>query len=286
MNKNKPTIIAHRVKPGLTRINNIKNILAVTSGKGGVGKSTTAINLAIALANTGANVGLLDADIYGPSLPILIGEPGYKPEVINTNFVPLIKYGIKAMSFGFLVAATQPAIWRGAIVNKAVEQMLNDSEWGELDYLIIDMPPGTGDIHLTMAQKMPITATIVVTTPQDIALLDVGKSINMYHKLAIPCLGVVENMSFHICDNCGQHSAIFGSTQCQQLKQDYNLEILAQLPLNIAICQTSDQGTPIASLTNHPLATIYAQLAARVTQQLSQLPKDFSAKLGNIAVLS
>ncbi len=198
-NSNQPNIIAHRVKQGLKRIPNIKNIIAVTSGKGGVGKSTTAFNLALGLANQGLKIGVLDADIYGPSLPLLIGATDYKPEVSpNNRFVPLEKFGMKAMSFGFLVDSNQATIWRGAIVNKALEQMLFDTEWGDLDILVIDMPPGTGDIHLTIGQKMPITATIVVTTPQDIALIDVGKSIAMFEKLAIPCLGVVENMALHI----------------------------------------------------------------------------------------
>jgi ATP-binding protein involved in chromosome partitioning len=270
-------IIAHRVRPGIKRIPTIKNTLAVTSGKGGVGKSTTAINLAIALANTGASVGILDADIYGPSLPILSGASDYKPEISKENsFIPLSKFGIKIMSFGFLVDAKQATIWRGAIVNKALEQLLYDTEWGELDYLIIDMPPGTGDIQLTMAQKFPVTATVVVTTPQDIALLDVGKSVQMFKKLDIPCLGVVENMAIHICSNCGAHAAIFGGEASHKLKQEYDLELLARLPLDAAICTQSDQGVPIASLANHPLANYYAEMATQVAQQLATLPKDYS----------
>lgn len=282
---NKPSIIAHKVKQGLKRIANIKNIIAITSGKGGVGKSTTAVNLAISLSKIGADVGILDCDIYGPSLPLLLGSEDYKPEVSNNNFVPLTKFGIKAMSFGFLIDKKQPAIWRGAIVNKALDQMLNDTQWGELDYLIADMPPGTGDIHLTMAQKMPITATVVVTTPQDIALLDVGKSISMFKKLGIPCLGIVENMSTHICENCGHESDIFGVGGSSRLKEEYNLDLLAKLPLNLAICQHSDLGKPISTLNDNHLAQIYNQLALNVINKLAELPKDYSTKLADIPVV-
>lgn len=283
---NKPRIIAHKVKPGLKRILNIKNIIAVSSGKGGVGKSTTAINLAISLAKSGAQVGILDADIYGPSLPILMGEVDYKPEIsANNRFVPLEKYGIKAISFGFLADPKQATVWRGAIVNKALNQLLNDSEWGELDILIIDMPPGTGDIHLTIAQNFPITATVVVTTPQDIALLDVGKSINMFQKMDIPCLGVVENMSTHVCEKCGNQSDIFGLGGSARLKEEYNLDLLTKLPLNLAICQQSDLGQPIASLIENPITPIYDQLANAVLAQLSALSKDYSSIIPPVQIL-
>lgn len=276
-NNHKVKIIAHKVKPGLKPIANIKNIIAVTAGKGGVGKSTTAINLAVALSQTGASIGILDADIYGPSLPTLLGAKDYKPEVSEANrFFPLEKYGIKAMSFGFLVDAGTATIWRGAIVNKALTQLINDSEWGELDYLIVDMPPGTGDIHLTMAQNFPITATLVVTTPQDIALLDVGKSINMFDKLNIPCLGVVENMSTHICTNCGHESDIFGMGGCSKLKEKYDLDCLVKLPLDKTICEESDKGQPIATINGSQLAAIYQDLANKVNERIAKLPKDYS----------
>lgn len=282
---NKPSIIAHKVKAGLTRIGNIKNIIAITSGKGGVGKSTTALNLAIAMSELGAKVGILDADIYGPSLPILVGAKDYKPAVSENNrFVPLDKFGIKAMSFGFLADPKTATIWRGAMVNKALSQLLNDSEWGELDCLLVDMPPGTGDIHLTIAQTTPLTATIVVTTPQDIALLDVGKSINMFQKLDIPCLGVVENMSTHICENCGHESDIFGLGGSSHLKDEYNLDLLAKLPLNLAICQHSDRGTPIALLKESPIASTYAELAKNTLSRLSQLLKDYSGALSGLKI--
>lgn len=280
MNQN--SIIAHRVKQGLKRISNIKNIIAVTSGKGGVGKSTTAINLAVSLAKEGLKIGVLDADIYGPSLPKLIGEENYKPEISpNNKFTPLDKYGIKTMSFGFLVDSSQATIWRGAIVNKALEQMLNDTEWGELDILVIDMPPGTGDIHLTIGQKFPITATIVVTTPQDIALIDVGKSIGMFEKLSIPCLGIIENMATHTCTSCGHNEEIFGHGAKDKLKEKYNLDLLGQLPLDAKICTQSDNGIPIA-LSNEDISTIYDKIAKSALNELSTLPKDYSTLIPDV----
>lgn len=278
-------IIAHKVKAGLTPIANIKNIIAITSGKGGVGKSTTAINLAIALAKTNANVGLLDADIYGPSVPMLVGERAFKPDVQDACFMPLEKYGIKIISFGFLIDEKQPAIWRGAIVNKALDQLMFDTKWGELDYLIVDMPPGTGDIHLTMCQKMPITAVITVTTPQDIALVDVTKSVEMYKKLGITSLGIIENMSTHICSNCGHIEAVFGDNGGTKLADTYNIPLLAKLPLDIHIRQASDTGTPIAFNESNPLAQIYAGLAFKVESELAKLPKDYSAKIGKVTQL-
>jgi ATP-binding protein involved in chromosome partitioning len=276
-------VIPHKVKPGLTRIPNIKNIIAVNSGKGGVGKSTVAINLAVSLAKSGAKIGLLDADIYGPSVPILVGEPDFKPEVEETLFIPLEKYGLKILSFGFLIAAKQPAIWRGAIVVKALDQLLFDTKWGELDYLIVDMPPGTGDIHLTMCQKMPITALITITTPQDIALLDVTKSIEMYKKMDIPCLGIVENMSTHICSNCGHAEAIFGAGGGDKLSEEYHVPVLAKLPLNIETRLAGDTGSPI-SLHDNAIAKIYDELAVNTLKELAKLPKDYSAKLGTLSI--
>ena len=274
-------IIAHKIKNGLSRIANIKNIIAITSGKGGVGKSTTAVNLALSLANAGAAVGLLDADIYGPSIPTLVGAKDFKPEVQGKCFVPLSKFGITIMSFGFLVAETQPAIWRGAIVTKALDQLLFDTSWGELDYLIVDMPPGTGDIHLSMCQKMPITATVVVTTPQDIALVDVIKSIEMYKKMSIPCLGVVENMSMHTCSNCGHVEAIFGSAGGANVATKYHVSLLAQLPLDIAIRQGGDNGVPIV-VSDNAFTTAYNMLAINLVSELLKLPPDDSSDLGNV----
>lgn len=278
-------IIAHKIKPGLTRIKSIKNIVAITSGKGGVGKSTTAVNLAIALAGIGLKVGLLDADIYGPSIPILVGEKGFKPEVFEDKFVPLDKFGIKILSFGFLIAANQAAIWRGAIVNKALNQLLFDTVWGELDILIIDLPPGTGDIHLSLCQKMPVTAVVAVTTPQDIALLDVVKSMEMYKKLSIPCLGVVENMSSHTCSNCGHTEPIFGERGGSILAQEYGLPILAQMPLDLSIRLSADQGSPIALSKDSKISLLYCALAQSTLSELAKIPKDYSVKIGKIKTI-
>lgn len=283
MNTIKPKIIAHRVKQGLNRIDSIKNIIAVSSGKGGVGKSTTAINLAVALAKTGLNIGVLDTDIYGPSIPKLVGQESYKPEVSpNNKFTPLDVHDIKVMSFGFLVDRNQATIWRGSIVNKALEQMLFDTEWGELDILILDLPPGTGDIQLTMGQKFPITASVVVTTPQDIALIDVGKSIVMFEKLSIPCLGLVENMAVHTCSNCGHQEHIFGSGAIDKIKEIYNLDKLVSLPLDMNICTNSENGTPIALETVNNVSMIYTELANKVIENLAKLPKDYSTLIPKV----
>lgn len=281
METNKTNIIAHKIKTGLVRIRNIKNIIAISSGKGGVGKSTTAINIALSLAKSGAKVGLLDADIYGPSIPLLVGERNTRLEVADSLFIPLEKFGLKIVSFGFLVPEKQPSIWRGAIVGKALDQLLFDTKWGELDYLFIDMPPGTGDIHLTMCQKMPITAVVTVTTPQDIALLDVIKSIEMYNKLAIPCLGIIENMSVHLCSNCGHIEEIFGTSGGNKLSSEYNLPLLGKLPLDINIRLGSDKGKPI-SLLDGEIANIYADLGCSILTELSKLPKDYSVQLGKV----
>ena len=279
----KTEIIAHKIKKGLVREPGIKNIIAVTAGKGGVGKSTTALNLALGLVNNGAKVGLLDADIYGPSVPILLGERGFKPPVEGDRFIPLDKFGIKVMSFGFIVPENQPAVWRGAIVNKALNQMLVETIWGELDYLIIDMPPGTGDIHLTMCQNLPITAVVSVTTPQGLALLDVGKSLAMYKEMEIPCLGVIENMSMHICSNCGHGEAVFGRGGGGILADSYDVDLLAQLPLDVNICKGSDIGQPVASAGEY--GQVYNDLAIRVGQKLSMLSQDYSSKLGQLKVV-
>ena len=278
------SIIAHKIKSGLSRQAGIKNIIAVTSGKGGVGKSTTALNLALGLVNNGAQVGLFDADVYGPSVPILVGEREFKPGVSGEHFIPLEKFGIKIMSLGFIVAENQPAIWRGAVVNKALMQMLDETIWGELDYLIVDMPPGTGDIHLTMCQNLPITAVVSVTTPQGLALLDVGKSLAMYKQMEIPCLGIIENMSMHICSNCGHSEAIFGRSGGKILANSYEVDLLAQLPLDVNICKGSDLGLPVAAGKEY--GQVYNDLAIKVGQKLSQLGKDYSDKLGKVNVVT
>lgn len=277
-------IIAHKLKLGISRIKNIKNIISVTSGKGGVGKSTVALNLALSLANSGSKVGILDADIYGPSLPLLVGERLFKPDVIESKFIPLVKFNLTIMSFGFLINEQQPAIWRGAIVTKAIDQLLYDTHWGDLDYLIIDTPPGTGDIHLTMAQKMPITATVIVTTPQDLALIDVIKSIAMYQKLSIPILGIIENMSYYHCSNCGNIEYLFGQGGANKIIMDYNYDLLGALALNQLTAQQNDIGIPIY-LVSQEIASIYDKIALKLTTNLSLLAKDYSASIGKVGIV-
>jgi len=280
----KSQIIAHKIKKGLSRNQRIKNIIVVTSGKGGVGKSTVSYNLATTLVNLGAKVGLLDCDIYGPSIPRLCGEVNYKPAVEDSLFVPLSKNNLQIMSFGFLIAENQPVIWRASMVNKAIEQMLMDSKWDNLDYLVIDMPPGTGDIQLTMAQHLPITATVTITTPQELSLVDVKKSIAMFAKLEIPNLGLVENMSSHICSNCGHIEDIFGTNALDKLHQE-NIEInlLGKLPLNIAFCDSASGGVAAVE-SNAEIATLYQDIAINILSELSKLGKDFSSSLSKINV--
>lgn len=225
----------------------IKNIIAVASGKGGVGKSTTAVNLAVALAQTGAKVGLLDADIYGPSIPQMMGLADHAPKVIDRVIYPVENYGVKTISIGYMVKEEQAMIWRGPMVSGAVMQLLNDVEWGELDYLIIDLPPGTGDIHLTLVQQVPLTAAVVVTTPQDIALLDCKRGIAMFDKVHVPTLGIVENMSVFVCPHCGESTHIFSADGAEKLAEKQKVDVLAKLPLDLAIREMSDAGTPIAA---------------------------------------
>jgi ATP-binding protein involved in chromosome partitioning len=260
------------VHQGVHPIPGIKNIVAIASGKGGVGKSTVAVNLAAALAQTGAAVGLLDADIYGPSIPRLLGLAGRKPRVENKRLLPLRNFGLKTMSIGFLVGEDQAMIWRGPMVAGAISQLLNDVAWGELDYLIIDLPPGTGDAQLTLAQKVPVTGAVVVTTPQDIALLDCQKGIAMFRKVKVPILGIVENMSVFICPACGHESHIFASGGADRLGERYHADVLAHVPLDIQIRQDSDAGTPI--VVTHPdsgQATVFRDLAGEVARRLSML---------------
>nr|MCH9849366.1 iron-sulfur cluster carrier protein ApbC [Betaproteobacteria bacterium] len=237
-------IVSHKVQQGVNLLPNVKNVIAVASGKGGVGKSTTSVNLALALAAEGATVGLLDADIYGPSQPQMLGLSGRPDSADGKSIEPMEAYGIQAMSIGFLVDTDTPMVWRGPMVTGALEQLLRDTKWRDLDYLVIDLPPGTGDIQLTLAQKIPVTGAIIVTTPQDIALLDARKGLKMFEKVGIPILGIVENMSTHICSNCGHEEHIFGAGGGETMCKDYNVDLLGSLPLDIKIREQADNGKP------------------------------------------
>jgi ATP-binding protein involved in chromosome partitioning len=237
-------VLSHAVQRGLKVMPNVKNIIAVASGKGGVGKSTTAVNLALALAAEGASVGILDADIYGPSQPMMLGVSGRPISVDNKSMEPLEGHGVQVSSIGFLIDPDEPMVWRGPMVTQALHQLLEQTNWKDLDYLIVDMPPGTGDIQLTLAQKVPVTGAVIVTTPQDIALLDARKGVKMFEKVGIPILGVVENMSTHICSNCGHVEAIFGAGGGEKMSSDFNIEFLGKLPLQLSIREQTDSGKP------------------------------------------
>ena len=260
--KSAPTLTAKRPK--------IKNIIAIASGKGGVGKSTTSINLAFALIAEGAKVGILDADIYGPSIPIMLGNVDAKPTSEDQKQVdPIMAHGLVASSIGYFVPAENATVWRGPMASKALAQLLNETNWPELDYLIVDMPPGTGDIQLTLAQQIPVSGAIIVTTPQDLALADATKGIAMFNKVKVPVLGLVENMSYHICSQCGHHEAIFAEHGGEKLAVQFGLPLLAQLPLNIDIRQHADSGTPLQiSQPTHALTLAYQELARETSKAL------------------
>lgn len=277
-------IIPHAVQPSLKPLPNVKNIIAVGSGKGGVGKSTVAVNLALALAKD-ARVGILDADIYGPSLPIMLGLTEKPESPDNKTINPIEKYGLQCMSIGLLLVDNAPAIWRGPIVSKALQQMLFDTNWDNLDYLIIDLPPGTGDIQLTLAQKIPVAGAIIVTTPQDLSLIDAKKALNMFNKVHVPVLGIVENMSTYICTECGHEEAIFGHDGAKHMAADYEVPLLAQLPLEKYIREETDSGRPtVIAAPDSPRAQAYDALAQQVVEKLALRPKDYSAKFGTIVV--
>ncbi|MCX8655842.1 iron-sulfur cluster carrier protein ApbC [Gilliamella sp. B2894] len=251
-------------------IHNIKNIIAISSGKGGVGKSSTAVNIALALQKQGATVGILDADIYGPSIPTMLGTEKKQPLTPdNKHMSPIMAYGLASNSIGYLVDSDGAMVWRGPMASKALLQILQDTLWPELDYLIIDMPPGTGDIQLTLAQSIPVTAAVIVTTPQDIALIDAKKGITMFTKVSIPTLGIIENMSYHICENCGQHEAIFGEGGAKRLAEQYHTALLGQIPLHKTLRQDLDTGKP--TVINHQeskFTQIYCQIAGRIASEL------------------
>ncbi|WP_431018535.1 iron-sulfur cluster carrier protein ApbC [Burkholderia cepacia] len=279
-------IVAHTVQRGVKLLPNVKNIVAVASGKGGVGKSTTAVNLALALAAEGASVGILDADIYGPSLPTMLGIHGQRPESPdNQSMNPLVGHGLQANSIGFLIEEDNPMVWRGPMATSALEQLLRQTNWRELDYLIVDMPPGTGDIQLTLAQRVPVTGAVIVTTPQDIALLDAKKGLKMFEKVGIPILGIVENMSIHICSNCGHEEHIFGAGGAERMAKDYDVNVLGSLPLDIAIRERADSGTPTVSADPEgALARRYRDIARGVALAIAERSRDMTSKFPSIVV--
>ena len=278
-------IVAHTAQRGVKLMSNIKNIIAVASGKGGVGKSTTAVNLALALAAEGAQVGILDADIYGPSQPMMMGISG-RPETLDgKSMEPMENHGLQVSSIGFVIDNDQPMVWRGPIVTQALQQLLDQTNWRDLDYLIIDMPPGTGDIHLTMSQKVPVTGAVIVTTPQDIALLDARKGLKMFEKVGIPILGIVENMSTHICSSCGHAEAIFGHGGGAKMCAEYGVDFLGALPLTMSIRQQADSGTPtVVADPTGPVAEIYRAIARKVAIKVADKAKDMSSKFPSIVI--
>ena len=278
-------IVTHAVQRGVKLISNVKNIIAVASGKGGVGKSTTAVNLALALAAEGASVGMLDADIYGPSQPTMLGITGRPESRDGKRLEPLEGHGIQAMSIGFLIDVETPMVWRGPMVTQALEQLLNETNWRDIDYLVVDLPPGTGDIQLTLAQKVPVTGAIIVTTPQDIALMDARKGLKMFEKVNIPILGIVENMSLHICSKCGHEEHVFGSGGGSRMSKDYAVDLLGSLPLDISIREQADSGKPtVVANPDGRVAEIYRQIARRVAVKIAEKQQDHSAVFPKIVI--
>ena len=278
-------IEAHTVQKSLKPLENIKNIIAVASGKGGVGKSTTAVNLALALSMEGATVGMLDADIYGPSQPRMLGVSGQPESSDGKSLEPMVAHGLQAMSIGFLIDEETPMIWRGPMVTQALEQLLNDTCWRGLDYLVVDLPPGTGDVQLTLAQKIPVSGAIIVTTPQDIALLDARKGLKMFEKVEVPVLGVVENMSIHICSKCGHEEAIFGQGGGQRMAEESGVDILGALPLDIKIREQADGGNPsVAMMPDSRIAEIYREIARKAAAKLAAQGKDYKARFPKIVI--
>jgi len=278
-------IVAHAVQRNLKPLAGIKNIIAVASGKGGVGKSTTAANLALALAAEGASVGILDADIYGPSQPMMLGISGRPESRDGKSLEPMIGHGVQAISIGFMIDVDTPMVWRGPMVTQALEQLLRDTHWQGIDYLVVDLPPGTGDIQLTLAQKVPVTGAVIVTTPQDIALIDARKGLKMFEKVGIPIIGIVENMSTHICSNCGHEEHIFGAGGAEKMCKDFNTEFLGALPLDIHIREQTDSGKPsVVSDPDGRVAEIYRRIARRVAVKISEQAKDMTSKFPNIVI--
>ena len=278
-------IVPHSVQRGVKLIPGVRNIVAVASGKGGVGKSTTAVNLALALAAEGATVGVLDADMYGPSQPMMLGITGRPQSKDGKKLEPMEGHGLQAMSIGFLIDTETPMVWRGPMVTQALEQLLNETQWRDVDYLIVDLPPGTGDIQLTLAQRVPVTGAVIVTTPQDIALIDARKGLKMFEKVGIPILGIVENMSLHVCSNCGHEERIFGAGGGERMGKDYGVELLGSLPLDIKIREQADSGMPtVVADPDGRTAEIYRQIARRVAVKIAEKQQDHSAAFPKIVV--
>jgi len=278
-------IIAHEVQKGLKPLPGVKNIIAVASGKGGVGKSTTAVNLALALSVEGANVGLLDADIYGPSQPRMLGASQQPESPDGKSLNPVVSHGLQSMSIGYLIEEETPMVWRGPMVTQALEQLLRDTRWQDLDYLIIDLPPGTGDTQLTLSQKVPVSGAIIVTTPQDIALLDARRGLKMFEKVEVPVLGIVENMSTHICSNCGHEEHIFGEGGGQRMAAQYNVLFLGALPLDLRIRVETDSGQPtVIAEPDSRIAGLYRDIARRAAARLSLQAKNYSHKFPSIVI--
>ena len=279
-------VVQHAVQHGAKLVDGVRNIIAVASGKGGVGKSTTAVNIALALAAEGARVGVLDADIYGPSQPTMLGISG-QPNVEDGNFMePMTNHGLQAMSIGFLIGSEDtPMIWRGPMVVQALNQLLRQTRWDDLDYLIVDLPPGTGDIQLSLAQQVPVTGAVIVTTPQDIALMDARKGLKMFEKVGVKIVGIVENMSTHICSKCGHEEHIFGAGGGEKMCADYNVELLGSLPLDIRIREQTDSGKPtVVAEPDGQIAKVYKQIARRIAVRIAEMAQDRSALFPKVVV--
>lgn len=278
-------VVAHSVQSGLKLLPNVRNVIAIASGKGGVGKSTTTTNLALALASEGARVGVLDADIYGPSQQVMLGLKGRPESADGKSITPMESHGIQAMSIGALVDVDQPMVWRGPMVSQALEQLLRDTMWSNLDYLLIDLPPGTGDIQLTLSQKVPLTGVVIVTTPQDIALIDAKKALKMFEKVHVPILGIIENMSVHICSQCGHSEHIFGQGGGDEMSKDYEIDVLGALPLDIKIREALDAGKPtLISDPDGPASATYRDIARSVGLKLARRKRDYSQTFPKIKV--